>query len=53
MKTRMREIHKLMRTNSGFYFAYQTTKGLHFITNCLAYPHLWLARVSRNGISNH
>lgn len=51
MRARMREIHKLMKMRSGFYFAYQTIKGLHFITNCIAHPHLWLAGVSKNGSS--
>lgn len=52
MKARMREIHKLMKMRGGFYFAYQTTKGLYFITNCIAHPDLRLAGVSRNGNSN-
>lgn len=51
MKARMREIHKLMKMRGGFYFAYQTTKGLYFITNCIANHNLWLAGVSRNGNS--
>lgn len=53
MTAKMREIHNSMKSKGGFYSAYQTTKGLHFTTNCIAFPHLWLAGVSKNGNNNH
>lgn len=53
MRTKMREIHNHMKARNGFYFAYQTTKGLHLITNCIAFPRTWLAGGLENGNNNH
>ena len=53
MKAKMREIHKSIKARGGFYSAYQTTKGLHFMTNCIAFPRTWLARGLENGNNNH
>lgn len=53
MTAKMREVHNYMKARSDFYSAYQTTKGLHFMTNCIAFPHLWLVGGSKNGNNNH
>ena len=53
MRTKMREIHNHMKARNGFYFAYQTTKGLHFMTNCMTFPHLWLAGALKDEGDNH
>lgn len=53
MRVMMREIHKSIKARGGFYSAYQTTKGLHFMTNCMAFPHLWLAGALKDDVNSH
>ncbi|AVP40259.1 hypothetical protein KGB37_gp74 [Escherichia phage vB_EcoS Sa179lw] len=53
MRVMMREIHKSIKARGGFYSAYQTTKGLHLITNCMAFPHLWLAGALKDDGNSH
>ena len=53
MKAKMREIHNSIKARGGFYSAYQTTKGLHFMTNCISFPRTWLAAGANNDNNNH